>query len=71
MGDAEKVGLVFIIIIALFAFYGIGWCTGCDVTQKDLRYSLCKTLMVKTVDYINCNTKNIDEILQILDSKIK
>ena len=67
MSDEEcKVFWIFIIPLTWLAVFGIGWCVGNDVTTKSIRQELCKATMEYSKDYINCNTKSIDEIIQNL-----
>lgn len=64
MDDGEKIALVFGFIFWTLASFGIGWCTGNDVTTKSVRQNLCKAVYSNTNDYINCNAHSIDEVLK-------
>lgn len=64
--DESKIFWIFAIPLSWFAVFGIGWCTGNDVTVKSTRQTLCREFMKKTPDYINCNTKGLDEIIKMI-----
>jgi hypothetical protein len=70
MSDEEsKVFWIFIIPITWASFFGIGWCTGNDVTVKDTRQTLCREFIKETNNYINCNTKGLDEVIKMIKNK--
>jgi len=62
--DESKIFWIFAIPLSWFAVFGIGWCTGNDVTVKSTRQTLCREFMKETPDYINCNTKGLNEIIK-------
>lgn len=64
--DESKIFWIFAIPLSWFAVFGIGWCTGNDVTVKSTRQTLCREFMKETPDYINCNTKGLDEIIKMI-----
>jgi hypothetical protein len=64
--DDWKLFLFWAIPISWFAVFGIGWCTGNDVTVKSTRQTLCREFMKETPDYINCNTKNLDNVINMI-----
>lgn len=66
MDEECKVFWIFIILLTWLSFFGIGWFTGNDVTVKRIRQTLCREFMKETPDYINCNTKGLDEIIKII-----
>ena len=67
MSDEEnKVFWIFLIPLTWLAVFGIGWCTGNDVTVKNTRQALCKEFMKETKNYISCNTKGLDEVIKII-----
>ena len=61
-----KIFCFFAIPLTWLALFGVGWCTGNDVATKSIRQDLCKATMEYSKDYINCNTKSLDEIIQNL-----
>lgn len=67
--DDWKIFLFWAIPISWFAVFGIGWCTGNDVTVKSTRQTLCREFMKETSDYINCNTKGLNEIIKMIKEK--
>lgn len=67
--DESKIFWIFVIPLSWFAVFGIGWCTGNDVTVKSTRQTLCREFMKETSDYINCNTKNLDNVIKIIKEK--
>ena len=72
MSDEEsKVFWIFIIPLTWLSFFGIGWCTGNDVTVKSTRQTLCREFMKKTPDYISCNTKELNEVIKIINEHKK
>lgn len=67
MSDEEcKVLWIFIIPLTWFAVFGIGWCVGNDVTVKSIRQILCREFIKETPNHINCNTKNLDNVVKII-----
>ena len=65
--DKEVIGfIVFIGLILLGIGYGVGWIYGNDRTATETRQTLCREFMKETPDYINCNTKGLDEIIKII-----
>ena len=69
MTDADKeiIGLiVFIGLISLSVGYGVGWVCGNDTTITETRQTLCREFMKETPDYINCNTKGLDEVIKLI-----
>ena len=67
MSDEEcKVFWIIIIPLTWVAVFGIGWCTGNDATVKSTRQTLCREFIKETPDYINCNTKNLDNVIKII-----
>lgn len=64
--DESKIFWIFAISLSWFAVFGIGWCTGNDVTVKSTRQTLCREFMKETHDYINCNAKGLDEIIKMI-----
>ena len=67
MSDEEcKVFWIFIILLTWLAVFGIGWCTGNDVTVKSTRQTLCREFIKETPDYINCNAKNLDNVIKMI-----
>lgn len=67
MSDEEsKVFWIFIIPLTWVSFFGIGWCTGNDVTVKNTRQTLCREFIKETNNYINCNTKGLNDIIKMI-----
>lgn len=67
MSDEEcKVFWIFLIPLTWVAVFGIGWCTGHDTTVKSTRQTICREFIKETPDYINCNTKGLDEIIKMI-----
>lgn len=64
--EESKVFWIFIIPITWFCFFGIGWCIGNDVTVKSTRQTLCREFITETNNYINCNTKSLDEVIKLI-----
>ena len=67
MSDEEyKVFWIFLIPLTWIAVFGIGWCTGNDATIKSTRQTICREFIKETPNYINCNTKGLDEIIKMI-----
>lgn len=69
MTDADKEILGFIVFIGLILLgvgYGIGWVYGNDTTITSTRQTLCREFMKETPDYLNCNTKALDEVIKLI-----
>lgn len=61
--------IVFIGLILLGVVYCIGWVCGNDETITETRQTLCREFMKETPDYINCNTKGLDEIIKMIQEQ--
>lgn len=67
MSDEEcKVLWIFVIPLTWVAVFGIGWCTGNDATVKSTRQTICREFMKETNNYINCNTKGLNEVIKMI-----
>ena len=67
MSDEEcKVFWIIIIPLTWFSVFGIGWCTGHDVAVKSTRQTLCREFIKETSNYINCNSKNLDNVIKLI-----
>lgn len=65
--DKEVIGfIIFVGLILLGVGYGVGFVWGADGTATETRQTLCREFMKKTPDYINCNTKGLDEIIKMI-----
>lgn len=65
--DKEVIGfIVFIGLILLGVGYGVGFVCGNDTTVASTRQTLCREFMKETPNYINCNTKGLDEIIKMI-----
>lgn len=65
--DKEVIGfIVFIGLILLGVGYGVGFVYGNDTTVTSTRQTLCREFMTETNNYINCNTKGLDEIIKMI-----
>ena len=65
--DKEVIGfIIFIGLILLGVGYGVGYVCGNDTTVTSTRQTLCRGFMKETSDYINCNTKGLDEIIKMI-----
>lgn len=66
MTDADKEIIGFIVFIGLILLgvgYKAGWSNGHDTA---IRETLCREFMKETPDYINCNTKGLDEVIKLI-----
>ena len=68
MDDDKIYAIAISFILMAIVFFGLGWCTGFDAAKKDIKQELCKAFIVKTVDYINCNSsdKSIDVVIKLI-----
>ena len=69
MDDETKEVIGFIIFIGLLLLgvgYGVGFVCGNDTTVTSARQTLCREFMKETSDYINCNTKGLDDIIKMI-----
>lgn len=65
--DIEMVGCIVFVGLLFFGIgYGAGFVCGKNTTSPDTRQILCREFMKETSDYINCNTKGLDEIIKII-----
>lgn len=65
--DKEVIGfIVFIGLVLLGVGYGVGFVYGNDTTVTSTRQTLCREFMKETSDYINCNTKGLDDIIKMI-----
>jgi hypothetical protein len=68
--DKEAIGfIVFIVFIGLILLgvgYVVGYVCGNDTTVTSTRQTLCREFMKETSDYINCNTKGLNEIIMMI-----
>jgi len=60
----------FLFVTVFFLVFGfiIGFFVGTENSQSSIRQSLCKQICTATNDYINCNTKGLNEIIERIDS---
>lgn len=69
MGNEDKEVIGFIIFMGLILLgigYEAGFVYGHDTTITSTRQTLCREFMKETPDYINCNTKRLDEIIKMI-----
>ena len=66
MEQEVNAGLAMFIIFALIAafIFAIGFLVGTSNAQTNIKQPLCKQLYIKTNDYINCNSKDIDTVIK-------
>lgn len=68
--DKEPVGAIVAVSLIIVFFGGIvGYLVGLTDADEDTRQLLCREFTEKTTDYINCNTKNINEIIVIIKKR--
>ena len=68
--DKEVIGfIVFIGLVLLGVGYGVGFVYGNDTTVTFTRQTLCREFIKETSDYINCNTKGLNEIIKMIKEK--
>ena len=65
--DKEVIGfIIFIGLILLGVGYGVGFVYGNDTTVTSTRQTLCREFIKETPNYINCNTRGLDEIIKMI-----
>ena len=66
MNEESGAIIGFLLILAFVCGFGffIGFLIGTENSQSSIRQSLCKQICTATNDYINCNTKSLNEIIQ-------
>lgn len=71
MNEESSAIIGFLLILALVCGFGffIGILVGTENSQSSIRQSLCKQICTATNDYINCNTKGLNEIIKRIDSR--
>lgn len=66
----KDVGFVVFVVFILLIFFGIGygagWVCGNETTITETKQTLCREFMKETNNYINCNTKELNEIIKLI-----
>lgn len=67
MNDADVLLVFFGLFLLGFGIgFGLGFCCGNDNAVTSTRQTLCREFIKETSDYINCNTKGLDNIVKMI-----
>ena len=61
--------IVFVGLLFFGIGYGAGFVNGNDTTVTSTKQILCREFIKETSDYINCNTKGLNEIIKIIQEQ--
>lgn len=67
MNEADVLLVFFGLFLLGFGIgFGLGFCYGNDNAVTSTRQTFCREFIKETSDYINCNTKGVDDIVKMI-----